>query len=138
MRVIATLVWYHKAATKRGARLQLNDIAAGSAGESLFDALPRTYHPSLSGCGSVFQGARYTLPWQLCGAIEIAASGGRGGLTRTRGTKGRSEDQQKKNNPWRSHAPAGILHACRFLLMTILTSRSLAGMIISDHGRPSF
>jgi hypothetical protein len=55
MSVIAAFGWYDKVAVERGARLQLNNIAAGRAGENLLETLPGTYRPSLSARRSVFQ-----------------------------------------------------------------------------------
>jgi len=54
MRVIAAFGWYHEVPAERGARLQLNDIAAGCAGENLLKTPLGTYRPSLSTCGSIF------------------------------------------------------------------------------------
>jgi hypothetical protein len=55
MSVIAAFGWYDKVPAKRRACLQLNNIAAGCAGENLFQILPGTYRPSLSAGGSIFQ-----------------------------------------------------------------------------------
>jgi hypothetical protein len=112
MRVIAVLDWHYDVASKRGASLQLNDVAARGFGQNLLDTLPSGYHPRLSAGGSIFQRALHVLSRKLRGTIGIPASG-RGRLIEDRSIKRRSRDQQKKNNPWCSHTPTGNLHVYR-------------------------
>jgi hypothetical protein len=132
VRVIAALGWYNNVAAERGARLQLNDIAAGCASENLLDTFPGTYRPSLPGCRGIFQRALYMLPGQLGGTIEILAIGRHGGLPRSCGPKWSGQDQQEKNKPWGSRTPAGNLHIGRPLLTTVLISRFVCFAAIHD------
>jgi hypothetical protein len=81
VRIIASFGWDHKVSAKRGACLQLNDIAAGGAGESLFQIFPRMYHPNFSAGRSIFQRALYVLSWKLGGTVEILDAGLGGRLT---------------------------------------------------------